>query len=72
DYKYFYDQAEQLPVQPDYWCRRHDLSVRDEDQWFHYMSHELVGLNTEELETYYFAQDPELREVLAVLRQENW
>jgi hypoxanthine phosphoribosyltransferase len=68
DYKYFYDKAPQLPIQPDYWCRKHEFSVNDEDTWIHYMSHELVGLSPEELERYYYAQDPELRNVLDVLR----
>jgi len=67
DYKYFYNKAEQLPIQPDYWCRKHELSVKDEDMWIHYMSHELVGLNDEELEKHYYENDPELREVLQVL-----
>jgi hypoxanthine phosphoribosyltransferase len=68
DYKCFYDKVPQLPIQPDYWCRRHDLSVNDEDTWIHYMSHELVGLSPEELEQYYYAHDPELRNILDVLR----
>lgn len=68
DYKYFYDKPEQLPVQPDYWCRKHDLSIHDEETWIHYMSHELVGLTSEELETYYFTQDDELRTVLDIMQ----
>ncbi|GHT63470.1 phosphoribosyltransferase [Spirochaetia bacterium] len=69
DYKYFFDKPEQLPFQPDYWCRKHDLSVKDEDRWIHYMSHELVGLSESELEANYYAADPELREVLKVINQ---
>jgi hypoxanthine phosphoribosyltransferase len=64
DYKYFYDREVQLPVQPDYWCRRHDLSVHDEPMWIHYESHELIGLTDEELEEHYFAKCPELRAAL--------
>jgi hypoxanthine phosphoribosyltransferase len=71
DYKFFYDKAEQLPFQPDYWCRRHDLSVNDEDYWIHYMSHELVGLTEGELEEYYYARDPELRKVFEFLHRET-
>jgi hypoxanthine phosphoribosyltransferase len=67
DYKYFYDREEQLPIQPDYWCRRHDLSVKDEELWIHYMSHELVGLSGDELEQYYYTQDSLLREALKVI-----
>jgi hypoxanthine phosphoribosyltransferase len=69
DYKYFYDKPEQLPIQPDYWCRKHDLSVNEEDRWVHYMSHELVGLTTEELETYYYVRDHDLRDVLDVMKE---
>lgn len=63
DYKYFTDR-EQLPIQPDYWCRKLNISDSDSDCWIHYMSHELIGLTEDELEKYYFKQDPELREVL--------
>jgi hypoxanthine phosphoribosyltransferase len=71
DYKYFYDKSEQLPFQPDYWCRKHELSVNDEEYWIHYMSHELVGLTERELEEYYYALDPELRKVFASLHRET-
>ena len=66
DYKYYTDKAEQLPVQPDYWCRRHDLSVKDEPSWIHYESHELLGLSKEELEEHYFREDSGLRTTLSV------
>ncbi|MDR0554990.1 MAG: phosphoribosyltransferase [Treponema sp.] len=69
DYKYFYDKPEQLPIQPDYWCRKHRFSIHDDDRWIHYLSHELTGLTAEELETYYYSQDPELRDVLSVITQ---
>ena len=71
DYKYVYNKAEHLPVQPDYWCRKHELSVKDEDIWIHYCSHELIGLTSEELEKYYYSEDPELREVLKLLNSEK-
>jgi hypoxanthine phosphoribosyltransferase len=71
DYKHFCDRGDQYPIQPDYWCRKHELSAADEDIWIHYLSHELVGLSREELEEYYYAQDPELREVLSVLHGED-
>ena len=58
---------EQLPVQPDYWCRKFDITKPEEDRWIHYMSHELVGLSKEELEKYYYHDDPELRVVLEPL-----
>jgi hypoxanthine phosphoribosyltransferase len=69
DYKYFFDKDDQLPVQPDYWCRKHELSVNDEDSWIHYMSHELVGLSPGELEEHYYKRDRELQDVLSVLEK---
>ncbi|MCR4713483.1 MAG: phosphoribosyltransferase [Treponemataceae bacterium] len=63
DYKYFTQKEEQLPIQPDYWCRKFVITKPEEDRWIHYMSHELIGLSQEELENYYYKQDPELREV---------
>jgi len=70
DYKYYFDKGEQHPVQPDYWCRKHELSVKGEDIWIHYSSHELIGLSQEELEEHYYAEDPELREALQVLHKD--
>jgi hypoxanthine phosphoribosyltransferase len=67
DYKFYFDKPNQLPVQPDYWCRKHEQSINDEDSWIHYMSHELVGLDTAELEGYYYKQDEGLRDVFSGL-----
>ena len=67
DYKYFKDKPEQLPIQPDYWCRRQDLSVNDEGTWIHYMSHELVGLSQAEIMDHYYKQDPELKKVMQLI-----
>jgi len=67
DYKYFYDKPVQLPIQPDFWCRKHEHSINDEESWIHYMSHELVGLNDQEIEENYNIQDAGLREALSVL-----
>ena len=71
DYKYFYDKPVQYEIQPDYWCRKHDLSVKDEPIWIHYSSHELVGLTKEELEEHYYKHDDELREVLQMMYKEK-
>ncbi|MCK9171708.1 MAG: phosphoribosyltransferase, partial [Treponema sp.] len=67
DYKYFSYHKEQQPIQPDYWCRRFDISKPEDDRWIHYMSHELVGLSKQELEDHYFKDDPELRPILEPL-----
>ena len=71
DYKYFSAKVDQLPVQPDYWCRKHELSENDDDYWVHYSSHELIGLSPNELEEHYFMDDPELREVLEILHKDS-
>ena len=60
DYKLRRYLARQLPVQPDYWCRFHDLGSPEDDFWIHYLSHELVGLTEEEKKAYYYASDPGL------------
>jgi hypoxanthine phosphoribosyltransferase len=69
DYKYFIDKKEQLPFQPDYWCRKHEMSVNDENLWIHYLSHELVGLTKTELEEYYYKYDPKLREFMNIITE---
>jgi hypoxanthine phosphoribosyltransferase len=71
DYKYFFDKKEQYPIQPDYWCRKHDVSIHDEDYWIHYMSHELLGLTEKELEDNYYARDPDLRKALGVITADS-
>lgn len=68
DYKFFKDKEEQLPIHPDYWCRKHELTSADEDRWIHYMSHELVGLSKAELEEHYYKDDPELRKILNAIK----
>jgi len=67
DYKYFFDKQEQLAIQPDYWCRKHDVSIHDEGYWIHYMSHELMGLTQKELEENYYSRDPDLKEAMDII-----
>jgi len=67
DYKYFTDKEPQLPIQPDYWCRKHEMSIHDESSWIHYMSHELMGLTEKELEEHYYKRDPDLRTALGII-----
>jgi hypoxanthine phosphoribosyltransferase len=64
DYKVRRYLDRQLPVQPDLWCRRHELNAPEDDFWIHYLSHELVGLTDEEKRKYYFRDDPELADAL--------
>jgi uncharacterized protein len=60
DYKLRKYLSRQLPVQPDYYCRFHELERPEDDFWIHYLSHELVGLTPEEKQKHYFGEDPDL------------
>ena len=71
DYKYFTDKEVQLPFQPDYWCRKHDISIHDDNFWIHYTTHELMGLTQEELEEHYYKRDPQLRPILDVITEKK-
>jgi hypoxanthine phosphoribosyltransferase len=64
DYKCYTYKKEQLPIQPDYWCRKFEIANPTDDCWIHYMSHELIGLNKAELEQHYYNGDSELQEAL--------
>ncbi len=64
DYKYFTFHKDQQPIQPDYWCRKFEITKPEEDRWIHYMSHELVGLSEEDLQKHYYNDDPSLKAVL--------
>ena len=64
DYKVRRYLDRQLPVQPDLWCRRHELAGPEDDFWIHYLSHELVGLTDEEKREHYFRDDPDLADAL--------
>lgn len=65
DYKAFAD-APNLPIAPDFYCRRHDIPSRDQDPWVHYLSHELVGLTPEERQKWYIKDDPAMAQALSV------
>lgn len=65
DYKIRAYVDEHLPIQPDYYCRKHSIPRPEEDRWIHYLSHELVGLSEAEIEAHY--ADPHAREVLRSL-----
>jgi hypoxanthine phosphoribosyltransferase len=69
DYKIVAYRGEQPAIKPDYWCRLHDVKTQEDDRWIHYMSHELVGLSEDELKEHYYPEDPELQEILSVLKR---
>ncbi len=67
DYKIYAYRDEPLPIQPDYWCRKHVITDPADNPWIHYMSHELVGLTEQELRERYYDADPELANVLSII-----
>lgn len=67
DYKVYADRPLQT-IEPDFFCRKLEISKPEEDRWIHYMSHELVGLTQAELEEYYYKDDPDLRRVLSIIK----
>ncbi|POR05258.1 phosphoribosyl transferase [Alkalispirochaeta sphaeroplastigenens] len=62
DYKIRHYVEEKQPIQPDYYCRKHEIQTPEEDHWIHYLSHELVGLLPEEIDRQY--PDERVRAVL--------
>lgn len=67
DYKVpLYKDEEPLPIQPDYYCRKHVLKSEDDEHWIHYNVHEFVGLSAAEIDQQY--QDPEVRKILHEVR----
>lgn len=67
DYKVFDYLPDELPVKPDFYCRKHHIKSPEDNLWIHYMSHELVGLTPEELKRYYLEVDQELLPALETL-----
>ena len=70
DYKIYTDR-QQMPIQPDYWCRKFVVDNPAENPWINYNSHELVGLTQVELEENFYKPYPELRPVLEPIFKNN-
>ena len=69
DYKVaLYKEETRLPIQPDYYCRKHVLNSANDEVWIHYMNHEFVGLTDAEIDQQY--SDPEVREILHYLKEQ--
>jgi len=62
DYKIRKFREDVMPIQPDYYARRHVVETPEEDVWIHYLSHELVGLTEKEVVAQY--PDPEVQAIL--------
>ena len=67
DYKLAnYKGHPKLPIQPDYFCRKHVLESAEDETWIHYMNHEFIGLTSDEIDLCY--SDPEVRRILHEVR----
>lgn len=66
DYKIRHFEKDTLPTHPDYYCRKIEMNSPEEDNWVHYLSHEMVGLTEEEIEANY-SEDPEVAKILKEL-----
>ncbi|MCR4676678.1 MAG: phosphoribosyltransferase [Sphaerochaetaceae bacterium] len=64
-YKYN-DEFKPLPIQPDYYCRKHVLNSPADETWIHYLCHEYVGLTNDEIDEVY--KDEEVRQILHELK----
>lgn len=63
DYKVpLYKEEKPLPIQPDYWCRKHILNSPADERWIHYICYEFIGLTHDEVDEVY--KDEEVREIL--------
>ena len=51
-----------LPIQPDFYCRKHELNSPEDETWIHYLCHEYVGITDDEIDFVY--KDPEVRRIL--------
>ncbi len=63
DYKIRSYGEEQQAIHPDFYCRKHVIDSPEDDHWIHYLSHELVGLDPEEIDEQY-GEDPEVVDIL--------
>jgi hypothetical protein len=70
DYKVRHYLDERLPIEPDYWCRKLEVDREENDTWIHYLSHELVGLEDQEIQNHY-SYDPEVQSILRNIRPEE-
>lgn len=66
DYKVF-PSRDELPIQPDFFCRKLVVNHPSEDRWIHYMSHELIGLTPQEKQVHYIDRDADLGGVFSLL-----
>lgn len=67
DFKDITYKEQELRIQPDYWCNKYIINSESEDLWIHYLSHELMGLSTDEVQTHYLKDNPDLKEAFTLM-----
>ena len=55
-------EYKELPVKPDYWCRKHVVEKPEDSTWIHYTCHEFIGLTHDEVDEVF--TDPEVKKIL--------
>lgn len=64
DYKVpLYKKKKPLPIQPDYYCRKHVLNSKNDEVWIHYNYHELECLTKSEVDKV-FGSDEETKKIV--------
>ena len=66
DYKVpLYKKKEMLPIQPDYYCRKHVYHKKEDETWIHYLYHEFEGMTEDEINEQFKGD----KEVIAILKK---
>ena len=68
DYKKRLYKKNTLPIKPDFFCRLHKIKKAEDDIWFHYLSHELVGFSKKDLKKYFHDPDDQLINALNIIK----
>lgn len=64
DYKVpLYKHKEPLPIQPDYYCRKHVLNSPEDEVWIHYLYHEIECLSKDEVDMI-FKNDKDAKKII--------
>lgn len=71
DFKVFSQNPNKLPIEPDYYCRKHEINSPEDNVWIHYLSHELVGLTPEERAEYFLSGESDLQAPLSIFQDEE-
>lgn len=68
DYKIRAYLKKSLSLTPDYYAKSHFIEKPEDDIWIHYLSHEIAGLGSKDLEEFFPGADDEVKMVLNILK----